>query len=77
MDGRTDGRTASFHQESLFRVQQAPVHLEAVAVSHCLQVIFFIEEIQGVVAGETPDGEFVGHFGPVLSIAGHPLVQLR
>jgi len=42
-----------------------------------LGVIFFIQEVQGVVAGQAPDGEFVGHLGPLLPVAGHPLVELR
>lgn len=42
-----------------------------------LWVIFLIQKVQGVVTGQPPDGEFVGDLGPLLPVAGHPLVELR
>ena len=52
---------------------QAPVQLWVGGV----WVIVLIQKVQGVVAGQPPDGEFVGHFGPLLPVAGDALVQLR
>lgn len=42
-----------------------------------LGVIFLIQEVQGVVAGQATDGELVGHLRPLLPVAGHPLIELR
>lgn len=75
--GGGGGRRGSFHHlphMPLFAVQ-APVQPGPV-VRHRLQVIFLVQKVQGVVAGQAPDGELVRDFGPVLPVAGHPLVQL-
>jgi len=40
------------------------------------QLIFLVQEVQAVVARQPTDGELVGHFGPLLTICCHSLVQL-
>lgn len=40
------------------------------------QLIFLVQEVQAVVARQPTDGELVGHFGPLLTICRHSLVQL-
>ncbi|XP_032302499.1 vegetative cell wall protein gp1-like isoform X3 [Coturnix japonica] len=51
---------------------QAPVQLWVGG----LWVVVLIQKVQGVVAGQPPDGEFMGHFGPMLAVAGDALVEL-
>jgi len=40
------------------------------------QLILLVQEVQAVVARQPAVAELVGHFGPLLPIGRHPLVQL-
>lgn len=40
------------------------------------QLVFLVQEVQTVVARQPADGKLVGHFGPLLTICRHSLVQL-
>lgn len=40
------------------------------------QLVFLVQEVEAVVARQPANGELVGHFGPLLTVSRHPLVQL-
>lgn len=39
------------------------------------QLVLLVQEVEAVVAWQPTDGELVGHFGPLLTICRHSLVQ--
>lgn len=60
-------------------VVQAAIETLVVAAERTLclqQLVLLVQEVQAVVARQTSDGELVGHFGPLLPIGRHSLIQL-
>lgn len=62
-----------------FCVVEAAVEAVVVTPKSALglqQLVFLVQEVEAVVARQPTDGELMGHFGPLLTVSRHPLVQL-